>query len=54
LCWPGRFGAIQTALRLREHGIHARPVLLPGAKDAREWLNQHPTAKARDFLEATA
>lgn len=38
LCWPGRFGAMETAKRLAKHGLSVWWAMLPEAKDARAWI----------------
>lgn len=52
LCWPGRFGAVETAARLSKHGIASWWALLPEAKDARAWIQGHPGASGEAFKAA--
>lgn len=47
-CYPGKFGAIETAKRLAAAGLNAWWCMLPGVKDTREWLIANPKG---DFLE---
>ena len=49
-CWPGRFGAIQTAKRLQAAGINAWWSLLPDAKDARAWIAEHFWMSGKEFM----
>jgi hypothetical protein len=39
LCWPGLWGAKETARRLSDAGIKAQ-AMLPPTKDAREWVKR--------------
>lgn len=51
-CWPGLAGALLTAQRLIA-GLkrHVSVKMFKGAKDAREWVNQHPDSSAPDVLD---
>lgn len=53
-CWPGLFGAIQTADRLAER-LHRRVLVrfFRGAKDAREWVNANRDASGVDAIKAS-
>lgn len=54
VCWPGLFGARDTARALSARiNRKVRWTMPPkGCKDVRDWLTKHPSATPADFAEA--
>ena len=50
-CWPGRFGAVETAKKLQSRGYRVWWCVLPDAKDVRAWCEANPFASAGDLLQ---